>query len=347
MGSGDLVCADFNVAAPKGTYGESRATIASDQSSRYSNENGEIEWRSAEREDHEESISTQQRISVIEPPALRCKHEESQAGESEEEPTTWWREMRFPSGLRVQLREGIASRWTVLWRGGRELSSLLVAHPELVHDRHVIEVGAGCAAAGRVAAALGAKHVVLTDNAGEVLANLTASSPEARVAYLDTTEDPLETLPRLGVKLDVCLASEVVWTHEKSASLLQFLHGFFRLGGQLALVAHWMSPLGNTKAWVEQFRDELLVEKGACRRSEEHAIQISSCGAVLPNSFAALSSAHPHEPLHVSAFWDSEAENPIGGLTLLIAGTAKLPPGFDPISDIHDMTCQMVKLDRS
>lgn len=52
-----------------------------------------------------------------------------------------------------------------LWPTALVLSRYLCVHPELVRGKRVVELGAGAGAVGLVCAALGARHVVLTDMA--------------------------------------------------------------------------------------------------------------------------------------------------------------------------------------
>jgi len=62
-----------------------------------------------------------------------------------------------------------------LWRSSFLLSRLMLARPEIVRGRDVLELGSGCGMCGMLAAKLGAKKVVLTDFMDAAIRNLEAS----------------------------------------------------------------------------------------------------------------------------------------------------------------------------
>ena len=84
--------------------------------------------------------------------------EESEAGASEEEPE--WTPLGLggaAAGIELQL-----ARATV-WGSSMRMAQWLLAHPELVAQRRVIELGAGVGLPSLVAAAVGATSAVATD----------------------------------------------------------------------------------------------------------------------------------------------------------------------------------------
>ena len=56
-----------------------------------------------------------------------------------------------------------------IWHAGHALALYLIDHPSIVQGKHVLELGSGCGLVGLIAAALGAKTVVLTDLATQQL----------------------------------------------------------------------------------------------------------------------------------------------------------------------------------
>lgn len=113
-------------------------------------------------------------------------------------------------------RQGIG--WQ-LWDASQHLASIVADNSELVTDRTVLELGAGCGLCGLTAAAVGARSVLLTDTALVVPSlqeaidrnrHVTGSCP-VRSAVLDWTE-PVRCIPAEAP--DVILVSDCTyWKH--------------------------------------------------------------------------------------------------------------------------------------
>jgi len=73
----------------------------------------------------------------------------------------------------LPLADGVhGSTGNQLWPAGSILAQELLRRPQLVQDRFILDLGAGCGLAGLAAAALGARRVLLTDCDGETVCNI-------------------------------------------------------------------------------------------------------------------------------------------------------------------------------
>eukprot|EP00929_Paragymnodinium_shiwhaense_P113257 TRINITY_DN81515_c0_g1_i1.p1 TRINITY_DN81515_c0_g1~~TRINITY_DN81515_c0_g1_i1.p1 ORF type:complete len:478 (-),score=133.93 TRINITY_DN81515_c0_g1_i1:43-1476(-) len=139
----------------------------------------------------------------------------------------------------------------LVWPAARAFSAHLCKHPEIVRDKRVVELGAGTGLAGLVAAALGAKEVVMTD--------LTATLPLLRrnvernaAAAIRTPMSALEL--RWGASsgpgaeladFDVVLACEIVYQHDAETyeALVASIKKLLRPGGVVLVTYEFRSGL--------------------------------------------------------------------------------------------------------
>jgi len=138
----------------------------------------------------------------------------------------------------------------LVWPAARAFSAHLCLHPEIVRGKRVVELGAGTGLAGLVAAALGAKEVVMTD--------LTATLPllkrnvERNAAAVTTPMSALEL--RWGAEegpgaelsdFDVIIACEIVYQHDAETyeALVRSMKKLLRRDGVILVTYEFRSGL--------------------------------------------------------------------------------------------------------
>ncbi|RPD77120.1 hypothetical protein L226DRAFT_544598 [Lentinus tigrinus ALCF2SS1-7] len=122
-----------------------------------------------------------------------------------------------------------------LWNASRAFASYLDDHPELYRDRNVLELGAGGALPGIVAAKNGAKCVVLTDYPDQALVDNITHNVDLNVDECDRSrvcvkgyiwghpiEPLLEVLPENDENrsFDLVIMSDLVFNHSQHDAML-------------------------------------------------------------------------------------------------------------------------------
>ena len=149
------------------------------------------------------------------------------------EPSSVWmafyEEVSLPYGdnylsLRVRelpLADGVhGSTGNQHWPSGTVLARELLEQTQLVKGRSVLDLGAGCGLAGMVAAAIGAKRVVLTDGDEETLQNLKHNVEASSSLYSESGSLQVKHLRWQDAeawpdeeKVDLVISSDTVFGH--------------------------------------------------------------------------------------------------------------------------------------
>lgn len=103
--------------------------------------------------------------------------------------------------------------WAFAWAAGTAIAAHLLAHPELVRDRRVVDFGAGSGIAGIAAAKAGAREVIAVDVDEEALAACRANGARNGVQLAVAKEMPSEW--------DVLLAADVLYQGAENLERLE------------------------------------------------------------------------------------------------------------------------------
>jgi predicted nicotinamide N-methyase len=141
--------------------------------------------------------------------------------------------------------------WADLWASALGLARHIMAQPQRLAGKRVLEIGCGLGLPGIVAARAGAQ-VTLTDYLPDALRlarlNCYANLPgEPDLQLLDWRQPPAE------LKVDILLASDVAYEKRAFEPLIKAFPSLLRPGGSL-----WLSE--PSRAWAQAFIRELSTQ---------------------------------------------------------------------------------------
>ena len=123
------------------------------------------------------------------------------------------------SGLR-RLVAGRNPYWAWCWAGGLALACHVLAHPQLVAGRRVLDLGAGSGLVAIAAARAGAAHVLAVDNDADAVAAAEANAAANAVAIECLHADLLDGPPPA---VDVVLVGDLFYDRAVAARATDFL----------------------------------------------------------------------------------------------------------------------------
>jgi len=139
------------------------------------------------------------------------------------------------SGLsRIAGLRGDAPYWAYPWAGGLALALHLRANPQIVHSRHVLDLGAGSGLVAIAAAMAGATQISASDTdpwaRSAIRLNAAANGVSIAVRDTDLTK-PGQPLPQA----DLILAGDVFYARGLAPRMLSFLERCAKAGAQVLI----------------------------------------------------------------------------------------------------------------
>ena len=141
--------------------------------------------------------------------------------------------------------------WAQVWPSAVAAGERLLAEPDLVQDKRVLELGAGLGLTACCAALAGARSVLATDrepgSASYVKANADENGLAAAVNFLQLDWSRDWTALVAENAFDVAIASDVVYDHDASLQLAPLLRWAVAPGGTVLLVDAADRPYEGTR----------------------------------------------------------------------------------------------------
>src|SRR5690242_6508951 len=114
--------------------------------------------------------------------------------------------------------------WAFCWPGGQAVARYLLAHPDMVRGKHVIDFAAGCGVASLAAAHCGASRVVGNEIDPVAIAAMQLNA-EANGLSIETSESDWLQGPPASPEADVVIAGDVCYEREMTARAMDWLRG--------------------------------------------------------------------------------------------------------------------------
>jgi predicted nicotinamide N-methyase len=147
--------------------------------------------------------------------------------------------------------------WATVWPAARVLAGYLLAQPDRVAGRTVLDLGCGGAVAGIAAAKAGASAVVANDidPAALCVAELNAAANGVRLSLA-----PGDLTTTAAAREDVILVADLFYERDPSMQLLGWLHASAARGTRV-LVADGGRPFSPGTPLVDVHQDTVAVSK--------------------------------------------------------------------------------------
>ena len=122
--------------------------------------------------------------------------------------------------------------WAFAWAGGQALARLILDRPELVADKRVLDLGAGCGLSAIAAMRAGARSVLAADIDSMALAAIGLNAAANGIALATTGDDLLSSAP---VDADVILVGDLFYERALADRVLAFIEAA-AASGMLVLI---------------------------------------------------------------------------------------------------------------
>jgi predicted nicotinamide N-methyase len=171
--------------------------------------------------------------------------------------------------------------WAFPWAGGLAVARYLLDHPAEVHERRVLDVGAGSGLCGIVALKAGASsvHALDIDPLAEAAVAVNARANGVRIGF--SRRDPLGSAPP---ECDVILAGDVCYEESMAARMQAWLNAAAQAGIRVLIgdPGRTYLPPGLDRLATYGVRTSREIEAGDARESAVFTIPLTARATAAP-----------------------------------------------------------------
>ena len=123
--------------------------------------------------------------------------------------------------------------WAKIWASSKALTSFLLAHPEIVNNKHVLEIGAGIGQPSFTIATK-CKEIIISDHNKDAVELLKYNIQNVELSNATAMHIDWNAFP-VGIETDVILLSDINYAPDQFEPLLNLIKKYLNLGTSIVI----------------------------------------------------------------------------------------------------------------